>query len=72
MENRDCTIGLLINDLHKLGDVVFNLLRLYERCPWLNEQVNIESIIPMSLDEWHLEINTKIAELQTWHKDGVE
>jgi len=57
-------LNLLICHLQQLSQTVFNMYALYEQHEWLNNDVNIQDIIPMSLDEWHLEINTKVNEIR--------
>lgn len=50
-----------------LGVAVHDLLLVYDNYSWLNDKVDISNIIPMSLDEWHLEINSKIDEVNQMH-----
>jgi|GEM_PF-2906860 len=54
---------ILMQALRQLSNIVLMLTCLYEADQWLNDVISIESILPMSLDEWHLEINAKIDEI---------
>ena len=56
-------LWLLSYALRTLAHIVLTLLMLYEHNPKIDELVSIESVIPMDLDEWHLEINGKINEI---------
>lgn len=53
----------LLVSLRSLEAVVGHLSRLYLAHPELNEQVDIKSIIPMSLDEWEAEIEAKVDQI---------
>jgi len=62
-EEKKAQISLLKNELVKLGKVVYRMLEIYEGNDWLNDEIDIADIVPMSLDDWHLGINGKIYEL---------
>jgi len=65
MDDREkAVLDLLCCHLQQLSQTVFNMYALYEQNDWLNDKVDIQEIVAMSLDEWHLEINTKINELR--------
>jgi len=68
MENRATVVQSVADALMRLSRSAFDLLRLYENNQWLNDEIVISDLIPMSLDEWHIEINTRAEEIRTWHK----
>lgn len=53
----------LLVGLRSLEAVVGQVSRLYEEHPELNDQVDIQNIIPMSLDEWHAKIEAKVDQI---------
>lgn len=55
----------LLVRLYVLESVAGQLSRLYEEHPELNEQVDIQTIIPMSLDEWESEIRAKVDQIES-------
>jgi len=61
-------LDLLCVELLKLNMSVYAMLELYNRYTWLNDEIDISSIIPMSLEEWHLEINTVVSNLSSMRR----
>lgn len=54
----------LLIGLRALTAVVGQLSRLYDEHEELNDQVDISQIVPMSLDDWEVEIDAKIYEIE--------
>jgi len=50
-------------DLFDISVVVAKMLTLYEANDWLNDAIDIQNVIPMSIDEWALELGAKVNEL---------
>ena len=50
----------IILALENLRNSVNTLATVYEDYPTLNNEIDIQKIIPMSLDEWVLEISSTI------------
>lgn len=50
----------LLTLLRSMEVVVGQLSSLYEEHPELNDQVDIKNIIPMSIEEWEVEIANKV------------
>jgi len=61
--NKEVKHHLLVR-LRSLEAVVGQLFRLYEEHPELNDEVDIQNIIPMSLDEWEAEIGAKVDQIE--------
>jgi len=65
MDDREkAVLDLLCCHLQQLSQTALNMYVLYDQNDWLNDKVDIQEIVAMSLDEWHLEINTKINEIR--------
>lgn len=64
-EEQKAQVQLVSDELKKMAEVVYRMLEIYDKNDWLNDEIDITSVIPMSLDEWHLELNTKSAELKS-------
>lgn len=55
---------ILIGYLERLEGIAGYMSKLYETYPNLNDDVDIQKIVPMSLDDWELAIGTKVDELK--------
>lgn len=64
----DQEIKQLLSYLEELKKVVTNMSNLYEAYPNLNDQVDIQRIVPMSLDEWAAEIPGVIEDIEKMQK----
>jgi len=62
-ENKPVKHQLLVA-IRSLEAVVGHLSRLYEEHPELNDLVDIQNIIPMSLDDWEAEIGAKVDQIE--------
>lgn len=62
----------LIRYLADLEEVVGRMSSLYDRHPDLNAEIDIEDVIPMSLDEWECELRTKIYNLEMYKDEEAE
>ena len=56
--------AMLCNRLDVLANAVQSMSRLYESHEELNDLVDISNVVPMSLDEWYLEILAKKEEIE--------
>lgn len=51
-----------LNKMEELRTVVQELSELYSEHEWLNDEFNIQKLVPMSLDEWEGEIAGFLAD----------
>lgn len=63
LDDQDCRKLLVGLHLKRLADVVKEMWDLWEAHDCLNDEVNIENLVPMSLDEWYHEITAKADEI---------
>ena len=53
--------------LEEMTATVGAMVNMYEQNDWLNDEVDISQVVPMSLDEWQIALAAKIGELgQKW------
>jgi Mg2+/Co2+ transporter CorC len=65
--SHDAVVADLISELEVLEYIVGHMSDLYDENEWLNDAVDIQSIIPMSLDDWLVKIIAKIQQLRSGH-----
>jgi len=62
-EEGKAIIQEVARQLEQMETIVGKMQLLYEQNDWLNDEINIEEVVPMSLDEWFFALGGKIEEL---------
>ncbi len=63
-DNKKMVITKLASHVEELQSVVSKMSSLYEQNDWLNDEVSLGSVVPMSLDEWASELSNTVEKLK--------
>lgn len=67
-EEREPARTEFIEKMKQLHNAVKDLSNLYEDNDWLNDEYSIASLVPMSLDDWEMELTAFLENPKGYYK----